>query len=84
MIRFQSIFLLRLSGYQLTRDIGSQFEYSNVGVGLLGHALSRRAGTDYETLVTSRICKPLEMESTRITLSPELTKRLAIEMWLKP
>jgi len=73
-----------LSGYQLTRDIGSQFEYSNVGVGLLGHALSRRAGTDYETLVTSRICKPLEMESTRITLSPELTKRLAIEMWLKP
>ena len=25
-----------LSGYQLTRDIGAQFEYSNLGVGLLG------------------------------------------------
>jgi len=31
-----------LSGYQLTRDIGSQYEYSNLGVGLLGHALSAR------------------------------------------
>ena len=26
-----------LSGYQLPRDPGSQFEYSNVGAGLLGH-----------------------------------------------
>src|SRR5580693_7913925 len=25
-----------LSGYRLTRDIGSQYEYSNLGVGLLG------------------------------------------------
>ena len=34
-----------LSGYQLTRDIGSQYEYSNLGGGLLGHALTlRRAG----------------------------------------
>ncbi len=33
-----------LSAYQLTRDIGSQYEYSNLGGGLLGHALARRAG----------------------------------------
>src|SRR5512146_219373 len=32
-----------LSGYQLTRDIGERFEYSNLGMGLLGHALARRA-----------------------------------------
>jgi serine-type D-Ala-D-Ala carboxypeptidase/endopeptidase len=36
-----------LSGYQLTRDIGSQYEYSNLGVGLLGHALTLRACSDY-------------------------------------
>ena len=48
-----------LSGYQLTRDIGSQYEYSNLGVGLLGHVLSLRAGTSYEALVRSRICDPL-------------------------
>ena len=35
-----------LSSYELTRDIGAQFEYSNMGVGLLGQALSRRAGMD--------------------------------------
>ena len=33
-----------LGRYQLTRDIGAQFEYSNLGVGLLGQALTRRAG----------------------------------------
>jgi len=57
-----------LSSYQLTRDIGSQYQYSNLGGGLLGHVLARRAGTDYETLVRSRICDPLGMKDTRITL----------------
>jgi serine-type D-Ala-D-Ala carboxypeptidase/endopeptidase len=67
-----------LSGYQLTRDIGAQYEYSNFGVGLLGHVLALRAGMDYEAMVTSRICKPLGMSSTRVTLSPEMKARLAI------
>ena len=67
-----------LSSYQLTRDIGSQFEYSNLGGGLLGHALARRAGMDYEALVRSRITGPLGMNSTGITLSPEMKARLAV------
>jgi D-alanyl-D-alanine-carboxypeptidase/D-alanyl-D-alanine-endopeptidase len=67
-----------LSTYELTRDIGSQFEYSNLGGGLLGHVLSRRAGMDYEALVRSRICRPLGMNNTRITLSPELKAHLAL------
>ena len=66
-----------LSSYVLTRDIGGQFEYSNLGVGLLGQALSLRAGMDYETLVKSRVLEPLEMKSTGITLSPEMKARLA-------
>ncbi len=66
-----------LSGYQLTRDIGEKYEYSNLGVGLLGHVLTLRAGMDYETLVRSRICEPLGMPSTRVTLSPEMKARLA-------
>lgn len=67
-----------LSTYQLTRDIGSQYEYSNLGGGLLGHVLALRAGTSYENLVISRISTPLGMNSTRITLSPEMKARLAV------
>lgn len=67
-----------LSTYQLTRDIGSQYEYSNLGGGLLGHVLALRASTGYEALVESRISKPLGLNSTRITLTPELKARLAV------
>jgi D-alanyl-D-alanine-carboxypeptidase/D-alanyl-D-alanine-endopeptidase len=67
-----------LSTYQLTRDVGSQYEYSNLGGGLLGHVLARRAGMDYQALVRSRICEPLGMDSTRIMLTPEMKERLAV------
>jgi CubicO group peptidase (beta-lactamase class C family) len=66
-----------LSGYELTRDVGARYEYSNLGAGLLGHALARRAGSSYEALVTSRITGPLKMSSTVVTLTPELKARLA-------
>jgi D-alanyl-D-alanine-carboxypeptidase/D-alanyl-D-alanine-endopeptidase len=66
-----------LSSYTLPRDIGSLYEYSNVGMGLLGHILTLKARTDYESLVLYRICKPLKMNDTRITLSAEQRSRLA-------
>jgi D-alanyl-D-alanine-carboxypeptidase/D-alanyl-D-alanine-endopeptidase len=66
-----------LSTCQLTRDIGSQYEYSNLGGGLLGHVLARRAATDYEALVRARITGPLGMTDTQITLTPEMKTRLA-------
>jgi serine-type D-Ala-D-Ala carboxypeptidase/endopeptidase len=66
-----------LSGYTLTRDIGAQFEYSNLAVGLLGNALSRRAGVDYGAMVESRILAPLGMKDTSIALSPSMQARLA-------
>jgi len=67
-----------LSGYQLTRDIGATYEYSNLGVGLLGHALALKAGTSYEQLVTRRVLIPLQMKETAITLTPALRARLAL------
>lgn len=66
-----------LSGYELPRDIGSRYEYSNLGAGLLGHVLARRAGTDYESLVRSRILQPLGMKSTAIVLDDGMKRRLA-------
>ena len=69
---------LFLGGYQLPRDIGSEYEYSNFGAGLLGHALVLRTrSTDYEALVRARVLAPLGMTSTSITLSPEMKARLA-------
>ena len=67
-----------LATYKLPRDIGSQYEYSNLGGGFLGHALARRAGTSYETLLRNRITAPLGLKSTTITLSDALKQRLAV------
>jgi serine-type D-Ala-D-Ala carboxypeptidase/endopeptidase len=66
-----------LSGYALTRDIGEKYEYSNLGVGLLGHALARKAGMSYEALVRARVLAPLGMKDTSVTLSADQKKRLA-------
>src|SRR5271156_2182391 len=67
-----------LSSYELSRDIGSQYEYSNLGAGLLGHVLALRAGLDYEALVRARITEPLGMKDTGIALSPEMKGRMAV------
>lgn len=67
-----------LRGSTLDRDPGTRFEYSNVGMAILGHVIERKAGRNYESLVVERICGPLKMDSTRIILTPELKARLAI------
>jgi serine-type D-Ala-D-Ala carboxypeptidase/endopeptidase len=66
-----------LSGYTLPRDPGSEFEYSNLGAGLLGHLLAYSAGTDYESLIGIRITRPLSMPDTGVTLSSSMERRMA-------
>jgi len=66
-----------LSRCRLPRRPGTKPEYSNFGVSLLAHAIELRAGTNYETLIKERICRPLQMGSTCITPTPELRARLA-------
>ncbi|HEY1732008.1 MAG TPA: serine hydrolase domain-containing protein [Terriglobales bacterium] len=61
-----------LDHYQLTRDPGEKYEYSNVGVGLLGDLLALRANTSYQTLLRTRISAPLGMNSTAVALTPEM------------
>lgn len=65
-----------VSGYTLPRDPGESFEYSNLGVGLLGHVLATKAGVSYETLVATRILKPLNMTMTGVALSPPMQAAL--------
>ena len=66
-----------LSEYTPRYYPGSHYEYANLGFGLLGHVLSLRAGRGYEELVVSRICEPLGLNDTRITLTTAMDERLA-------
>jgi CubicO group peptidase (beta-lactamase class C family) len=66
-----------LNSYELTRDIGSEYEYSNYAQGLLGHLLANRKQMSYEDLVIKVISKPLQLENTRISLSPNMKENFA-------
>ena len=66
-----------LSGHELRRDIGSQFEYSNLGIGLLGHVLARVAGGSYEAVIDERVLQPLGMSRTAIALEGDLRDWMA-------
>ena len=66
-----------LSSYTLPGDIGASYEYSNLGAGLLGEALARQAGKSYEALLTEKVFRPLEMNSSGIVLQPAMVARLA-------
>jgi D-alanyl-D-alanine-carboxypeptidase/D-alanyl-D-alanine-endopeptidase len=68
-----------LADYALPREIDADYEYSNLGMGLLGHALALRAGTDYRTLLRERILDPLGMDDTELfAADPEQADRSAV------
>ena len=67
-----------ISRYELPRDIGAQFEYSNLAVGLLGHVLAEANDSDYEALVRERILDPLGMVMSGIALSDDMEEWLAV------
>jgi CubicO group peptidase (beta-lactamase class C family) len=66
-----------LARHELGRNVGEQYEYSNLATGLLGYVLARRAGMPYEKLIAERILKPLGMNDTGITLIDDMKKRQA-------
>ena len=73
-----------LSNTSLMSEPGIKANYSDIGMGLLGHILSIRAGVPYPQLVKDRILSVLGMDSTgiamnstAITLSDALKSRLA-------
>jgi serine-type D-Ala-D-Ala carboxypeptidase/endopeptidase len=67
-----------VSGYSLTRDVGAEYEYSNLAQGLLGHILALNADTSYEALMVDIIARPLGMNETKVALDSNMTKNLAI------
>lgn len=64
------------SGNPLERTPGAQYEYSNVGAGILGYALTSRSG-GYQKVLQERVLLPLAMRDTTVTLSRAQRDRFA-------
>ncbi len=73
----QEQLLRSVAAYELTRDVGSGYQYSDAGYQLLGLAVADAAHTDFETLLKSRIFGPLKMTNTRIAASLDEKDRLS-------
>lgn len=54
-----------LKGAKLSRKPGTQFEYCNLAVGLLGHILEGVNKMSFEKMCTTFICTPAHMADTR-------------------
>ena len=54
-----------------------RFEYSNLGMGLVGHVLEMVTGKRYETLVVEKVLEPLGMKATAISATAEMNAHLA-------
>jgi len=64
---------LAKQGVALPAD--APFTYSNLGVGLLGYALSLRAGVPYPQLLQDQITGPLGLHDTTVILTPSMQDR---------
>ena len=62
--------LASLGEVTLTAAPGTKFEYSNFASMVLSYAVARRAGTDFETLIRTRLFAPLQMEGAYIKQLP--------------
>jgi serine-type D-Ala-D-Ala carboxypeptidase/endopeptidase len=66
-----------LRTYQPEHAPGEKWQYSNLGVSLLGRLLAERAGTSYEALLRKRVLDPLGLAGTGIHLSHAMAARVA-------
>src|SRR5262249_5587122 len=66
-----------LASYSLPRAPGTMYEYSNLGMSILGIALSARGGKPWETLIRERILDPLGMRDTRVEMTSDQSARFA-------
>jgi CubicO group peptidase (beta-lactamase class C family) len=66
-----------LLGCSLRAAPGVQFEYSNLGMGLLGFILSTQAKKSYEELIREVVAKPLDMKALCVSITQEARKQFA-------
>lgn len=73
-----------LSGYTLTRAPGSQYEYSNLGVSLLGIALAGCMHMPFSSLLNAEVLAPLGMRDTGFDLASRSRLMPGFDENLKP
>jgi CubicO group peptidase (beta-lactamase class C family) len=61
---------------KLAYPSGKGWEYSIIGMGLLGHVMELATGSSYEALLKMTICEPLGLEDTGYTLSDDQIRRM--------
>jgi CubicO group peptidase (beta-lactamase class C family) len=69
-------YLRAVSAEELKTSAGL-VRYSNLGMGVLGYALSKHSGMSYEQAVQHWVCRPLGLQDTSISLSADQEHRLA-------
>jgi CubicO group peptidase (beta-lactamase class C family) len=67
-----------ISNYHAVRTVGSEYEYSNIAQGLLGHLLAMNKDLTYEELMVQTIANPLDMNETRIELTQRMKENFAL------
>jgi CubicO group peptidase (beta-lactamase class C family) len=64
-----------MAKHGVSKPLDAHFNYSNLGLGLLGQALANRAGVAYPELLKAQVTGPLGLNDTVVDLSPEQEKR---------
>ena len=62
---------------ELDTEPGTQWCYSNLGFGLLGHILGRQSGLGYYEVLRARVLAPVGMADTGLAIPPNRRSRLA-------
>jgi serine-type D-Ala-D-Ala carboxypeptidase/endopeptidase len=66
-----------LSSIDISSPPGTHMDGSDLGMGLLGHALERASKSSYEAVLEREVCEPLGLRNTRVQLTPAMRQHMA-------
>lgn len=67
-----------LQQYRASKIPGTEYSYSNAGIGIVGYVLQNIYHQNYQTLLTTKVFTPLQMHSTYLKVPAVKEKYLAV------
>ncbi|WP_342226989.1 serine hydrolase [Rickettsiella endosymbiont of Rhagonycha lignosa] len=67
-----------LQQYRASKIPGTEYSYSNAGIGIVGYVLQNIYHQNYQTLLTTKVLTPLQMHSTYLKVPAVKEKYLAV------